>query len=231
MATIINIETATRVCSVSLSRDNTLIAIRESLIENSHSGQVTVFVNEVLEEAGIPISEVDAFSVSKGPGSYTGLRIGASTVKGFCYAIEKPLISIGTLDSMANGIISKNIFDSDTLFCPMIDARRMEVYCAIFDSQLNIVRPVRAEIIEENSFSELLKKSRIVFFGDGAEKCKNVLTSERAFFYTEFNVTSESLISIAEEKYKRKDFENIIKFEPYYLKDFIAGKPKVKGLY
>jgi tRNA threonylcarbamoyladenosine biosynthesis protein TsaB len=230
MAVIVNIETATKVCSVSLSKDSELISIRESIIENSHSGQITVFVEEVLKESGISINNVDAFSVSKGPGSYTGLRIGVSTAKGFCFALDKPLISVGTLDSMTNGLINLNLFESSVLFCPMIDARRMEVYCAIFDHDNIMIKPVSAEIIDNLSFSEFLASSKIVFFGDGADKCKPILNSPNAVFYDEFNTSSKYMIELSEEKYQKNIFENIVTFEPYYLKDFIAGKPKVKGL-
>ena len=230
MAVIVNIETATKVCSVSLSKDSELISIRESIIENSHSGQITVFVEEVLQESGISINNVDAFSVSKGPGSYTGLRIGVSTAKGFCFALDKPLISVGTLDSMTNGLISLNIFKESVLFCPMIDARRMEVYCAVFNHDKKMILPVSAEIIDNQSFSEFLTNSEIVFFGDGDDKCKQILNSENAMFYDDFNASSKHMITIAEKEYQKKNFENIISFEPFYLKDFVAGKPKVKGL-
>ena len=230
MALIVNIETATKVCSVSLSKDSELISIRESIIENSHSSQITVFVEEVLQESGISINNIDAFSVSKGPGSYTGLRIGVSTAKGFCFALDKPLISVGTLDSMTNGLLNLNLFEESFLFCPMIDARRMEVYCAIFNHNSKMIKSVSAEVIDNQSFSEFLTSYKIVFFGDGADKCKQILNSENAVFYDDFNTSSKYMISLSEENYQKNIFEDIVTYEPYYLKDFIAGMPKVKGL-
>jgi tRNA threonylcarbamoyladenosine biosynthesis protein TsaB len=231
MATIVNIETATKVCSVSLSIQGKCVSFRESMAENSHSGQITVFVDEVIRETGISINNVDAFSVSKGPGSYTGLRIGISTVKGFCYALEKPLIAVGTLESMAAGFINTHKTPEKILYCPMIDARRMEVYCALFNIDLKNIFPISAKIIDEKTFSEFLTNNQIAFFGDGAEKCKTVLLSENALFFKDFNPSSRFMIEISEKKFHNGDFEDVINFEPYYLKDFIAGAPTVKGLY
>jgi tRNA threonylcarbamoyladenosine biosynthesis protein TsaB len=230
MALIIHIETATKVCSVALSDGSEIIAIRESNILNSHSSLITNFVDQVIKEAGKSLNSLDAVSVSMGPGSYTGLRIGASTAKGLCYSLDKPLIAINTLKAMANGFISEGNYES-ALFCPMIDARRMEVYCGFFNTQNKVIAPVSAVIIDENSFSELLSENTIYFFGDGAEKCKSILSQQKnAFFDGDFNTSSKFLISLAEEKFKNKEFENTAYFEPFYLKDFLAGKPKVKGL-
>ncbi|NVO02595.1 MAG: tRNA (adenosine(37)-N6)-threonylcarbamoyltransferase complex dimerization subunit type 1 TsaB [Bacteroidetes bacterium] len=230
MALIVHIETATKICSVSLSQNSEIIAFRESNIVNSHSSLITNFVDAVFKETGKTLNELDAVSVSMGPGSYTGLRIGVSTAKGLCYSLEKPLISVNTLQAMANGFINNGKFEN-ALFCPMIDARRMEVYCGFFDNQLKTIIPITAEIIDENSFDELLKENTIYFFGDGAEKCKSALSQQKnAFFDGDFNTSSKYLISLAEEKFRNKEFENTAYFEPFYLKDFIAGKPKVKGL-
>jgi len=230
MALIVHIETATKICSVSLSQNSEIIAFRESNIVNSHSSLITNFVDAVFKETGKTLNELDAVSISMGPGSYTGLRIGVSTAKGLCYSLEKPLISVSTLQAMANGFINNGKFEN-ALFCPMIDARRMEVYCGFFDNQLKTIIPITAEIIDENSFDELLKENTIYFFGDGAEKCKSTLSQQKnTFFDGDFNTSSKYLISLAEEKFRNKEFENTAYFEPFYLKDFIAGKPKVKGL-
>ena len=230
MALIIHIETATKVCSVSLSEGSEIIAFRESNILNSHSSLITNFVDQVIKEAGKSLNNLDAVSVSMGPGSYTGLRIGASTAKGLCYSLDKPLIAINTLQAMANGFISEGNYER-ALFCPMIDARRMEVYCGFFNNQNKVIVPVSAVIIDENSFSELLSENTLYFFGDGAEKCKSSLSNhQNVFFNGDFCTSSKYLVSIAEEKFKYKEFENTAYFEPFYLKDFLAGKPKVKGL-
>lgn len=231
MATIVNIETATKVCSISLSVNGKCISIRESLIDNSHSGQITVFIDEVICEAGISINNIDAFSVSQGPGSYTGLRIGVSAAKGLCFALDKPLIAVDTLESMTVGFINKFKLPENTLYCPMIDAKRMEVYCALFGNDLQKVLPIAAKIIDKNSFSEILTKNCIAFFGDGSEKCKSTIISEQALFFDNFNPSSKFMAGISEKKFHESHFEDLVTFEPYYLKDFIAGSPRVKGLY
>ncbi|MCD4747612.1 MAG: tRNA (adenosine(37)-N6)-threonylcarbamoyltransferase complex dimerization subunit type 1 TsaB [Bacteroidales bacterium] len=237
MALILNIETSTIVCSVALSKDGKLIAFRESKEKNSHSEVITLFIEKIFKKANLNYSSIDAIAVSKGPGSYTGLRIGVSTTKGLCYALDKPLIAISTLQSMAYAISMKYIAENthrkdDILFCPMIDARRMEVYSAIFDINNNIVRNIEAEIINDNSFTEYLKKGKIVFFGDGADKCITVLSQDKnAVFIKNVYPSACNMISLSENKFIKGQFEDIAYFEPFYLKDFIAGKPKVKGLF
>lgn len=237
MARILHIETATQVCSVALSDDGKLTALRESDDRNSHSAILTIFIDEIMRSAGIAFDTLDAVAVSMGPGSYTGLRIGVSTAKGICFALDKPLIAIGTLHSMAAGMLAGGESGTterpsiSTLLCPMIDARRMEVYNAIFDINLNRVRAIQAEIIHESSFSEELKKGEMWFFGDGAGKCKDILgNSPNAKFIDGFRLSAAYMVNLAEEKYKNSDFEDVVYFEPYYLKDFIPGIPKVKGL-
>ncbi len=230
MASILNIETATRVCSVALAIDGTVKSIRESHVANSHSELITLFVDEVMNEAGIPFPQLDAVSVSKGPGSYTGLRIGVSTAKGFCYALDKPLIAINTLKAMAAGM-AKLVKGENFLLCPMIDARRMEVYAAVFNTELEEIKPTEAVIVDENSFSELLSANKIIFAGDGAPKCKEVLSHQpNATFTDEFHPSTAYMTELSEQKFRQNDFEDIAYFEPYYLKDFVAGIPKVKGL-
>ncbi len=237
MGKILNIETSTRVCSVALSVDGKTVALQESDTESSHARQITVFAEQIMYKSGITFQDLDAIAVSKGPGSYTGLRIGVSTAKGFCYSLDKPLISVDTLKSLANGMILKFTSEGKNpigfLFCPMIDARRMEVYTAVYDGRLHEVRNVLAEIIDNNSFSDFFKLNKpLVFMGDGAAKCKKILVeaSPDTIFREEFLLSATYMASLAEEKLKAGDFEDTAYFEPYYLKDFVAGIPHVKGL-
>jgi len=233
MAVILNIETSTQVCSVSLSIDGKTEAVKESHTKNSHAELLTIFAQQLLSEQNYAFKELDAIAVSKGPGSYTGLRIGVSTAKGLCYSLDKPLIAITTLESMAAGMITQLKSDdiSNTLFCPMIDARRMEVYSALYHPDLSIYRKILAEIIDENSFLEEFKKYKIVFGGDGAPKCAEILgKNSNAVVLEDFNCSSSYMGQLSEHKFREKDFEDVAYFEPYYLKDFVAGIPKVKGL-
>lgn len=232
MSLILNIETATQVCSVGLSQEGKILAKRESHEKNIHATVVSIFSEEVCKEAGIQMNELDAVAVSKGPGSYTGLRIGVSTAKGLCYALDIPLISVPTLQSMALGAVSsieKNLSEK-ALVCPMIDARRMEVYTALYDLKNTEQRKTEALIVEENSFDKELSEHTIYFFGDGAEKCREVLEPKGMIFLEGMHPAASSMAGIASEKFKAKQFEDLAYFEPYYLKDFIAGPPKVKGL-
>lgn len=235
MPVILHIETATQVCSVALSVNGSILQIRETSDKNSHSSTVTVFTEEIMKSAAMPFSALDAIAVSKGPGSYTGLRIGVSTAKGICYAVDKPLIAISTLQSMAagakKGMESLGTPSHDILLCPMIDARRMEVYNGLFDRELKQAREIRAEIITESSFAAELAGCEVWFFGDGADKCKTVLGNHpNARFIDDFKLSASFMVNLAEEKYNRSEFEDVVYFEPYYLKDFIPGIPRVKGL-
>lgn len=231
MAYILCIETATPVCSVALCENDKVIELIETTKKNSHAEVVAVFIEQILKKSGIKPTYLDAIAVSKGPGSYTGLRIGVSTAKGLCFAIDKPLIAVNTLHSMAAGLIKNhqpaNEYD---LYCPMIDARRMEVYSALYNNRGKEVRVTKAEIIDEDSFSENLETSSTIFFGDGAEKCRNTLKHPNAFFDSDFQPSAAHMASLAYEKFLSGQFENVAYFEPYYLKDFVAGLPKVKGL-
>nr|NQU91169.1 tRNA (adenosine(37)-N6)-threonylcarbamoyltransferase complex dimerization subunit type 1 TsaB [Bacteroidota bacterium] len=236
MPTLLHIDTATQFCSVALSIGGRAIEIRSTNEKNAHSKVITTFIDDVLKNASRTLGSLDAICISMGPGSYTGLRIGVSTAKGLCYAIDKPLIAVSTLQAMANGMTTKiNGFQgnkNEILFCPMIDARRMEVYSAIYDKGLKEVRGIRAEIIEANSFSEYMKGQAMVFAGDGAEKCKSLfLNQPNAVFLDDFEPSAAYMVSLAVEKYFIRKFEDVAYFEPFYLKDFIAGIPKVKGLY
>jgi len=232
MGLIILIETATEVCSVALASDGHLVSVRESAEGNSHSANVAVFIDEVLKEAGKTPKDLEAVAVSKGPGSYTGLRIGVSSAKGLCYGLSIPLISINTLKSMTMAVVKLKEIETAALFCPMIDARRMEVYSAFYDGKLQLIRDVQADIVDETSYTAYLAQQPVYFFGNGAQKCKEVLSKQpNAFFIENIQLSAANMIELAEEKFKQSAFESSAWFEPFYLKDFIAAKPVVKGLY
>lgn len=227
MALILHIETATTVCSVALAKDGKLLSLKEENKANTHAEKITLFISEVLKESGKKIQDLDAVAVSSGPGSYTGLRIGISTAKGLCYALDKPLIAVDTLKSLANSILSPLDRDSilNSLLVPMIDARRMEVYCGVFDRHLNEVEKISTKIIDGNSFSDLLEEKEIYFFGDGAEKCKALLLQKRnAIFIDNIFASAVSLITLANKKFQNKEFEDVALFEPFYLKEFMDQK-------
>jgi len=222
---ILQIETATTVCSVAIAREGRTIACVEVEQRNVHAEKITLFIDEVLNKAGKSYADIDAVAVSSGPGSYTGLRIGVSAAKGLCFALDKPLIAVETLAAMADGFRQQQHLDGGTLLCPMIDARRMEVFTAMFDAEGNRVMSTLAEIINENSFAGLLQDHQIIFFGDGAAKCLDVLgTHSNASIIAHFTNSASHLSQKAFEKFKKKNFEDVAYFEPYYLKDFIAGK-------
>ena len=230
MTHILLIETATKVCSTGLAGENEIIALREDKsMQYSHSSQLSGFIESVVKEARLSFSNLDAVAVSMGPGSYTGLRIGVSAAKGLCYGLDIPLISVDTLKAMAH-VARKSITQKTDFYIPMIDARRMEVYNAVFDASLNTCRKTMAEIIEEHAFSDYLAKGKVAFFGDGAPKCQDIITHENATFYADINPSVEGMLEEAFQKFQNKDFVDVAYFEPYYLKDFVAGKPKVKGL-
>jgi tRNA threonylcarbamoyladenosine biosynthesis protein TsaB len=230
MSLILQIETATAVCSVALSENGSVLSYKEVQQRNVHAEVITLFIDAILKDADKQYHELDAIAVSSGPGSYTGLRIGISTAKGLCFALNIPLIAIETLDAMTDGIIAQNTLDdkSEVLLCPMIDARRMEVFTAVFDNKGDKIRPTSAEIVDENSFADLLENHKIIFFGDGAIKCSEVLgTNPHVQIIPEFLNSARYLTKKAAEKYLAKTFEDTAYFEPYYLKDFIAGKKAV----
>ncbi len=231
MALILLIDTSTRICSAALGSDGNVLAIRETNEHNAHSSSLGLFIEELIRAEQISMNDLQTVAVSRGPGSYTGLRIGVSTAKALCYAMDIPLIAIDTLKILAYGMRENHKGVENVLFCPMIDARRMEVYDALYDKKLNLVREIRAEIITQKSFSDLLNSKRIVFGGDGSEKCKKLFADQKnALFPSDITLSSSYMAFLAEEKYRKKDFEDVAYFEPYYLKDFVAGKPRVKGL-
>lgn len=224
MSLLLQIETATTACSVALVQHGTILAVRELDQRNIHAEVITVFIEEVFATANKTYADLDAVAVSSGPGSYTGLRIGVSTAKGLCYALDKPLIAVETLQAMADGM-AEQVQDDGLLLCPMIDARRMEVYTALFDSKGKRLEPTTAEIIDENSFAELLQQHKVLFFGDGAAKCQPVLGQHtNARFDVSFINSATSLTKGALTALSANTFEDVAYFEPFYLKDFIAGK-------
>jgi tRNA threonylcarbamoyladenosine biosynthesis protein TsaB len=225
---ILALETATKNCSVALvNTDGGNLTLREHSSEKySHAEKLNGFIQEVLDAAGKTFSDLDAIAVSKGPGSYTGLRIGVSTAKGLCYALNIPLISIGTLPAMAHGAMLKE--ESFEAYVPMIDARRMEVFTQSYSKDKREIDKLRAQIVESESFDHLIGK-KTLFFGDGAAKCEETLDKEEFVFLKEFEPSAADVAQLAIEKFKAKDFEDVAYFEPFYLKDFIAGPPPKKA--
>ncbi len=225
MALILSIETATKVCSIAMHRDGELLGSVELLVDRSHSEYLAVMIKDLINYAGVETKELSAVAVSKGPGSYTGLRIGVSTAKGLCFGLEIPLISVNSLLAMAYEVNKYNLKGHD--LCPMLDARRMEVYCLIADHQLNLKQETHSRILEEASFEKELKDNPILFFGNGMPKSKDILgKNDKAFFIEDIHPRASNIGFLAYEKFKNKDFENTVTFEPFYLKDFIATKPK-----
>jgi len=218
---ILNIETATKNCSVSVAKDGKTIACNELADEGySHAEKLHVFIEEVIAKAGISVQDLAAIAVSQGPGSYTGLRIGVSAAKGLCYALNIPLIAVDTLQTLAS---QAEVTDGKII--PMLDARRMEVYSAIFNSDLLIDRAIKAEIIDENSFQEY--NDKLYFVGDCADKCKAVLTKQNFVFLEDIKYPSANAMSkISYDKYQKSDTVDVAYFEPYYLKDFMIAPPK-----
>ena len=222
MATILHIETATKNCSVSVAAKGELLAIQELNDGNySHAEKLHPFIQQVIQEAKLSFNDIDAVAVSKGPGSYTGLRIGVSAVKGLCFAFDKPLIAIETLQSLAHKVSME-----EGVIIPMLDARRMEVYAAVYNSKHERVRDIKAEIIDENSFQEYLLKGKVYFLGDGAEKCKEVITHENAVFIDGEFPSAKEMVQLSFDKYKKNDIEDVAYFEPFYLKDFVVTPEK-----
>ncbi len=228
MALILQIETATNSCSVALAKNGQLAGKKEANERNLHASWLTMFIQDVLNETGYSFKDLNAIAISEGPGSYTGLRIGVSTAKGLCFALDIPLIAVDTLQAMANGFISRCFsVNQQTLFCPMIDARRMEVYASMYDHEMQIVQNTTAVIIDENTFIDKLNKNIVYFFGDGAGKCEEIIgTHPNARVFDDFINSAADLSKIAYEKYQKKVFEDTAYFEPVYLKEFIVGVKK-----
>lgn len=230
---ILCLETATPVCSVALNSACCTLAMRETEGQNAHSEKITNFIREVMEEAKIDYPQLDAVAVSQGPGSYTGLRIGVSTAKGICYAADLPLMAIDTLEAMAYGMKEKlaSQIGPDDLLIPMIDARRMEVYASVFDANLNKINDTAALVIDEHSFEDLRKDHRLWLFGDGAPKLSKLFENQLNINIIDgFKPSAAYMKVLAERALQQQRFVDVAYFEPFYLKDFIAGKPHVKGL-
>ncbi|MDR0573493.1 MAG: tRNA (adenosine(37)-N6)-threonylcarbamoyltransferase complex dimerization subunit type 1 TsaB [Tannerella sp.] len=228
---IVNIETATTICSVSLAEKGLAVFEKASFDGLSHASLLGVFVEEAVKEAKSLNLKIDAVAVSGGPGSYTGLRIGVSMAKGLCFGWNVPLINVPTLDILASKAIeSVSGKPSEALFCAMLDARRMEVYAALYDHLLHKVRDTEAEIVTEDSYSSFLEKQQVYFFGNGVGKCKSVLLSPNALFIDNLYPLAGDMALLSELAYSENRFENVAYFEPFYLKDFIATVSKNKAL-
>jgi len=227
---IICLETATNLCSVALCDNAGVISVRESNESKSHASMLTVFIEEILRDNGIRANDLDAVAVSKGPGSYTGLRIGVSVAKGIAYGASIPLIGIETTLAMFYGICSGQYFNAEaeinSLFCPMLDARRMEVYYAIYDAAGNKIKNISAEIITKDSFAGYPESQKIIFFGDGALKCREVIDRKNAIFAADFMMSASYMYKPVFEAFNNHIYEDVAYFEPLYLKDFITSKPR-----
>jgi tRNA threonylcarbamoyladenosine biosynthesis protein TsaB len=222
LAIILNIETSTTNCSVSLSKEGEILVLKEDNNNKySHAERLHSYIDEVLIEAKIPLSNLDAISISKGPGSYTGLRIGVSAAKGLCFAIDKPLISVATLEALAHQIkIEEGVIVS------MLDARRMEVYSAVFNTEFQQIRDTQAQILDKQSFKDYLEEGKVYFIGNGVEKTKTLISHPNAVFIDNKLPSANEMSTLSYKKFKENSFEDVAYFEPYYLKDFVALKPK-----
>lgn len=235
MALILNIETSTEVCSVVIARDGEVIHSRENLTGQNHAMLLTVFIDALLAESKFKMEQFDAIAVSGGPGSYTGLRIGVSVAKGICYASHLPLIAITSLEAMAHHVIhNRKQFQytesSNVLFCPMIDARRMEVYTAFYDINGIQIREIHADIIDHQSYFTYLENNPVLFFGNGAAKCRDTITHPNAIFLNGVITSSKNMVPLAERDFQLKKFVDVAYYEPFYLKDFVATIP-VKNIF
>ena len=234
---ILHIETATDICSVAISEGGQTLALVESGPERSHATLLNRFIREAMAQAGKELSQLDAIAVSKGPGSYTGLRIGVSTAKGLAYALEKPLLACGTLENMAYAAMNHpavrelvQTFENSLLLCPMLDARRMEVYAAFYTPTFEVVKEVSADIIDASSYSDLLADYHICFFGNGSLKCREAIPSPNAHFTEGLNPSAGSMVVPVLSFFQQEQYEDVAYFEPFYLKDFVATKPRKKVL-
>lgn len=223
MALILSIDTATPVCSVALHRKGGLLACNELHVDRSHSEYLTLSISQVMALAGHGLREIDAVAVSMGPGSYTGLRIGAASAKGLCYALDHKLIAVNTLLAMALGPAS--MAGEEELLCPMIDARRMEVYYLLSGADLQIREPTAAAVVDGNFLGSYLEEKRVWFFGSGMDKCREVIRHANARFIPGQYPSARHMGVLAWEKYLEEEFEDPAYFEPFYLKDFLVKKP------
>lgn len=233
MAIILLIETATEVCSVALANEHGIIGERTNVDGKSHAALLTVYIEELLRINGMHASQLGAVAVSEGPGSYTGLRIGVSAAKGICYGANIPLIAVPTLQAMACGFVNQNqeiLKDAGTWLCPMIDARRLEVYTAMYSTSAEKLTEINASIIDESSFADILNVRKVIFFGNGSDKCQAVITHPNALFVNGYLPSAKDMHTLAMDALVQKKFKDVAYFEPYYLKDFIATVAKNKVL-
>lgn len=234
MSLILCIETGTNICSVGIARDGELVSLRESVEGRDHAKHVGVFVDELLRETGVTPDELDAVAVGMGPGSYTGLRIGVSFAKGLCYGLQIPLIAVGSLDALTEvaiedneaGILAVEAWD-DAVLCPMVDARRMEVYTRLYNAKGEPLSEVSAEIVDEHTFADVRRDKQLIIFGNGAEKCCEVLSDAT---YITVAPSARGLARLAEQRLQAGQTEDIAYFEPFYLKDFVVIPSKKKLL-
>ena len=227
MSRILCVDTSSFICSISIFENLSLISSNSSEVEKSHSKLIIQLIDQSLKDAKIKINEVDAFAVSMGPGSYTGLRIGVSTIKGLCYSLEKPLISINTLEILSKSALNHINNYNDFFICPMIDARRMEVFTKMLDNNFNEVEKDKALILDDKSFNDIGGGKSIYFFGDGSNKFQKITNNKNFHFIDNIISSSKHMGELANIKYENNQFENLTTFEPFYIKDFfIVNKNK-----
>lgn len=225
MIYLLSLETATTTCSVALHRDDQLLAVQDFHLDKSHSSILHPLVRDMLQYCDVDRKELSAVAISAGPGSYTGLRIGTSAAKGLCFALDIPLLAVDTLEALAFSVNKFNL--PKALLCPMLDARRMEVYCQVRDADFREVMPTRPVIVDKNSFSDYLEANDIWFFGNGSAKCRSLLeASPHAFFIDNIRPSASAVGALALQKYREKEFEDVAYFVPNYLKEFRTTKPK-----
>lgn len=222
MAYILSIETASTVCSVALYQEENLVATTSYHMAQSTAAKLAVMIDDLFRLCGVSARQLDVVAVSAGPGSYTGLRIGVATAKGLCYGLNVPLVSINTLEAMAYQVLPYfSNEEQTTLLAPMLDARRMEVYTCLFDVKMEVVEPTQAKIIDNSSYIDRLAQARIVFFGEGATKCRSVIHHENAVFLEGVVAQASAIGALACRRFREGKFEDVALFEPYYLKDFL----------
>ena len=230
--TILYIETATDVCSVALSKGSEIIGLKEEAGGNNHAKHLLPFVDEVLKQAGVSMTEINGVAVSIGPGSYTGLRIGVSTAKGIAYTAGIPVMAVSTLESIAQG--AKTLWAESSSeqpqIIPMIDARRMEVFTTRYDFDMRSLEEISSKIVDENTFAELLSKEKVLFCGNGMPKCKEILSAFLNAKFMDAPISAKNMLPAALRKWQKQEFEDVAYFEPFYLKEYVAAKPVVKGL-
>ncbi len=230
MALLLSLETSSQSCSAALHDDGVLVASKVIETPRSAASQLAVMIDDIFQVSNRKPQELKGVIVAAGPGSYTGLRIVVATAKGLCYALNIPLVSVNTLELMAYQFlemdaVKKYIKDDNVILCPMLDARRMEVYCALLDHRLNNIEPVQAKIMDDESFKDILESTTVFFFGDGADKCKDMIKHPNAHFSSGLIPLASSLGVIGYTKWEEGVYEDMVSFEPFYLKDFLIKKP------